>query len=142
MPPPHAAASTSLTNSCHARNPRALSQTEALSQVSNFKERQTYDTTPLNASSCHPAQAKLIPPQDRAKSRRWALNITQDDSSVLPKILLQVGQITPNSGRLRDCLLVHVKQFASKAVQLCSSFFPVQLCFSSSCLVTWKGLKI
>ena len=52
-------------------------------------------TQHLNASSCHPAQAKLIPPQDRAKSRRWALNITQDDSSVLPKILLQVGQITP-----------------------------------------------
>ena len=46
MPPPHAAASTSLTNSYHARNPRALSQTEALSQVSNFKERQTYYTTP------------------------------------------------------------------------------------------------
>ena len=81
-------------------------------------------TQHLNASSCHPAQAKLIPPQDRAKSRRWALNITQDDSSVLPKILLQVGQITPNSARLRGCLLVHVKQFASKAVQLCSSFFP------------------
>ena len=45
MPPPHAAASTSLTNSCHARNPRALSQTEAYSQVSNFKERQTHYTT-------------------------------------------------------------------------------------------------
>ena len=139
MPPPHAAASTSLTNSCHARNPRALSQTEALSQVSNFKERQTYYTTP----KCFiMSQAKLIPPQYRAKSRRWALNITQDDSSVLPKILLQVGQITPNSAPLRGCLLVHVKQFASKAVQLCSSFFSVQLCFSSSCLATWKGLKI
>ena len=46
MPPPHAAASTSLTNSCHARNPRALPQTEALSQVSNFKEMQTHYTTP------------------------------------------------------------------------------------------------
>ena len=123
MPPPHAAASTSLTNCCHARNPRALSQTEALSQVSNFKERQTHYTTPKYfILSSRPS--KVDSPQDRAKSRRWALNLTQDDSSALPKILLQVWQITPNSARLRGCLLVHVKQFASKAVQLCSSFFP------------------